>query len=444
MSCSKRTTAILAAIAALTPGLTGLAHAQDTSISYQGILTDTSGQRLTGQHDLIFQLYDDAAPGAPDTQIGPSIYITGAQITNGLFTAPLDFGAGAFDGTNRWLQISVDNEPMTPRQQVLSAPQANYARKPWEKATGGIQYGARVGIGTGTPAGALHVHTTGSDPVVDQQSHWNNFGTSTAANFAWQSFTAGQTGWLTRLDIGVYNNYAQGAVLRIYRGEGVSGQLLLDQPIWLNNGGWMAFWPSPVVPLVAGQVYTWYLQGNIGSGYYFDRRSSSYAAGRSSYSASDDYAFETWVTTSLPDDVIVDAVTGSVGIGTTSPTAKLDVEGDIKCVQLIETSSRSMKENVRPLSGALDTLSRLQGVTYRWKPELGGRQDIGFIAEDLGKVVPEVVKWETPGEKAAGIDYGHLTALAVEAIKEQQAQIAALKRENAAIRKELDELRKAR
>ena len=50
-----------------------------------------------------------------------------------------------------------------------------------------------------------------------------------------------------------------------------------------------------------------------------------------------------------------------------------------------------------------------------------------MIAEDVGKVVPEVVTYETDGKDARGVDYSRLTALLIEAVKQQQKQIATLR-----------------
>jgi len=105
------------------------------------------------------------------------------------------------------------------------------------------------------------------------------------------------------------------------------------------------------------------------------------------------------------------------------------------------TSSRRFKENVAPIANALDKVSRLQGVTFDWNKDRGGKSDIGFVAEDLGKVLPELVLWEKNGTDAVGLEYANVTAVAVEAIKELKAQkdqeIAALKAANAALEKKL-------
>lgn len=138
---------------------------------------------------------------------------------------------------------------------------------------------------------------------------------------------------------------------------------------------------------------------------------------------------------------------GKVGIGTTSPTSNLDVNGTASCNTLTLTSSRRYKEDIQPINNALGTISRLQGVRYNWDAEHGGKPDFGFVAEDVAKVIPELVTMEPDGKAAQGMDYSHLTALTVEGIKEQQVQIQdqqtrirALENENADLRARLDRL----
>ncbi len=88
-------------------------------------------------------------------------------------------------------------------------------------------------------------------------------------------------------------------------------------------------------------------------------------------------------------------------------------------------SSRRWKTNIQPLTGSLDKVMKLQGVSYDQKE--GGKHDIGLIAEDVGQIVPEVVAYEDNGVDAKSIDYARLTALLVEAVKEQQKTIETYK-----------------
>jgi len=111
-----------------------------TAFTYQGQLK-SGGSPYSGSCDLQFGLYDDANAG---TQIGTTQTKT-ATLTNGLFTIPdLDFGAGAFNGDARYLDIQVrcpagsgSYTPLTPRQQLTPAPYALYASgAPWSGLTG--------------------------------------------------------------------------------------------------------------------------------------------------------------------------------------------------------------------------------------------------------------------------------------------------------------------
>ncbi len=86
-------------------------------------------------------------------------------------------------------------------------------------------------------------------------------------------------------------------------------------------------------------------------------------------------------------------------------------------------SSVRWKENVQPLADALDTISKLRGVSYTWKES--GKNDIGLIAEEVGAVLPEVVEFEADGPYAKSVHYARLVAVLIEAVKEQQGHIDA-------------------
>jgi hypothetical protein len=87
-----------------------------------------------------------------------------------------------------------------------------------------------------------------------------------------------------------------------------------------------------------------------------------------------------------------------------------------------QPSSRRWKTNVRPLDG-LALVRQLRGVRYEWTTS--GAPDVGLIAEEVGAVVPEVVAYAPNGVDAESVNYAKLTALLIEAVKAQQAQIEA-------------------
>jgi hypothetical protein len=132
-----------------------------TRFTYQGRLME-GGVPAEGTHDFVFRLYDAAIGG---NQIGNDVTVDGWPVAGGLFTVALDFGASAFLGDARWLDISVDGTPLTPRQPLDATPYALYAlggpgaAGHW--AAQGIHIHntntGNVGVGTSDPSDKLHV-----------------------------------------------------------------------------------------------------------------------------------------------------------------------------------------------------------------------------------------------------------------------------------------------
>ncbi|MCG3125290.1 MAG: hypothetical protein CHACPFDD_00108 [Phycisphaerae bacterium] len=104
--------------------LSGLAHGQSTGFTYQGSLED-AGAPANGNYDLTFKLFDAATNGA---QQGSTVTLTGHAVTDGLFSANVDFGLSPFsDGANRWLEISVNGTTLSTRQRIRPTPYAMFA-----------------------------------------------------------------------------------------------------------------------------------------------------------------------------------------------------------------------------------------------------------------------------------------------------------------------------
>ena len=99
--------------------------------------------------------------------------------------------------------------------------------------------------------------------------------------------------------------------------------------------------------------------------------------------------------------------------------------------ELLEFEPKSLKTNIVPISNALDKVLQLKGVEFDFinNNDYGYLQkhQIGLIAQDVQRIVPEVVAKNKNG--TLGVSYEHLVSLLVEAIKEQQKQIIKLKNE---------------
>ncbi len=92
---------------------------------------------------------------------------------------------------------------------------------------------------------------------------------------------------------------------------------------------------------------------------------------------------------------------------------------------LTETSSIKLKENVVPISNALESVKKLVGVTYDRK-DGSSINEAGLIAEEVNKVLPNVVTKDDSGDPI-GINYTKLSAYLIEAIKTLSAEIDLLK-----------------
>jgi len=113
-----------------------------------------------------------------------------------------------------------------------------------------------------------------------------------------------------------------------------------------------------------------------------------------------------------------------VGIGTSTPSNVFTVaQGAGVAVSDGWTtySSRRWKTNIQTLQDALGKVEQLRGVSY--EVMANGKHEVGVIAEEVGAVVPELVSWDQNGQDAQGVDYSRLTALLIEATKQQQALI---------------------
>jgi hypothetical protein len=114
--------------------------------------------------------------------------------------------------------------------------------------------------------------------------------------------------------------------------------------------------------------------------------------------------------------------------------ASVSATGDIVA---FSGSDRRLKNNIVNISDALNKVKQLNGVTWEWNEDANEvtktAPSTGLIAQEVQEVLPEVVKEREDGY--LGIDYSKMVGLLVEAIKEQQTQIAELKAEVEALKK---------
>lgn len=295
-----KTACILAMLALLSNAV--IAEPMGTAFTYQGQLTD-GGQPANGSYDLKFTLHDAASGG--NAVAGP---ITNAvSVTDGLFTVPLDFGPGAFTGDARWLEVAVRTNGgtvftnLSPRQALAPAPHALFAPS----------------AGTASASSNL-LGTLAGGQLAGTYSNALSF--NNAAN----SYTGSGAG-LTGLNA---NQLASGTVADARLSSNVAlraggNNFTGDQTV---TGGKVGIGTSPLERL------------DVGGGNLLVRGPSNFASGTEATAFLGDgnnYIKAVWGE-GLRLGVFqgVDALTvkngGNVGIGTTAPTARLQVAGTVR------------------------------------------------------------------------------------------------------------------
>ena len=150
--------------------------AQGTAFTYQGRL-NTDGSPANGRYDFTFTLWNTNSGGS---EIGGAFTNAGVGVANGLFTVPLDFGAGIYTSQSCWLQVNVETNgvgpyvALTPRQPLTPTPYAVYA-----ESSGGV---------ANTSISAAQLNTPGA-PSSGQVLVFNG------SSLEWTNPASGSSGW---------------------------------------------------------------------------------------------------------------------------------------------------------------------------------------------------------------------------------------------------------
>jgi len=129
-----------------------------TAFTYQGRLMDANSA-ADGQYDFEFKLFDDPNVILGNQQ-GSTIDINDLDVFDGYFTVELNFGSSVFDGNSVWLEIDVrPGDSNDPNDFVVLSPRQEVTPTPYALQTRGIFVDSRenIGMGTTSPAGKLHV-----------------------------------------------------------------------------------------------------------------------------------------------------------------------------------------------------------------------------------------------------------------------------------------------
>jgi hypothetical protein len=298
------------------------------------------------------------------------------------------------------------------------------------------QLHAQTGIGTTTPVNKFQVETTIADPATSGTaangnlrlsgtsgtSHVLDFGLSSSSTYSWLQ-SRSRTNYATNFNL----------ILNPNGGNVGIGAIAPTDPLVvgsfaIHDGG----------NKVIGFGYSPGAGRNLLTGFPAEIRLEP-ANGRLSFGTSAT-SYATGATPVLMPRLSITSQ-GNVGIGTATPSVHLQVAGDIIANSIAGSSDVRFKHNIFPIQNALQKVMQLQGVTFDWKKSefpdraFSDQKTIGFIAQEVEKVLPEVVQTEKTAEGYKAVQYDKVVALLVEAIKEQQKEIEALQKEIKKIKK---------
>ena len=419
------------------PAPTCQAHVEmGPAFTYQGRLLK-HGTAADGPFDFKFKPYNDPDPEV-GSQTASSITIEDVEVIDGYFTAELDFGLCLFHGSPRWLELSVrpgdSDDPaafvtLGPRQEILPAPYALYAAEcgttgtqgpPGEKGDKGDKGDTGAAGPQGPPGPKGDKGNTGATGPQGPQGPKGDNGDKGDTGPTGPQGPPGPTG----PTLGIYDSL--GLTSSGGRAPGDAGGRTLYN---LGNVGIGTSSPTQKLDVagaanlnrgistgaalwVNGDEALWY------NGTYF-----SWGYGGAANYFRDPVGVG-WVTAPT-ESLDVSGTARLRGIPTEPASANVYVDATGK---LWKTgSSKRYKTNIRDLESDGDSVLQLRPVRFQSKTT--GHEDIGLIAEDVDKVLGDLVIYDKEGRPDA-VKYDRVALYLLAVVKAQQDQIGALVTEN--------------
>ncbi len=475
--------------------LTASASAQTTAFNYQGRLTDTGTPQSSYQ--MRFELYDALIGG---TQIGATVTNPAVAVALGSFSIQLDFGAAAFDGTDRFLEIAVrktsnDNwTVLNARQPIGSTPysiksmtsttadslsaacvgcvqDANIATISGSKVIGQIP-SQSVPTGSGNYIqNAATALRSGQNPVQDA-ADFNIDGSGVigdslgigivpragikldvigtaifspvGAGFMQFGNPNSETGMTTIVGNGRTDLRFDGTTLKLVAGL-VGGPPSSTNGIVINTLGKVTIGNVSSTQVygnltVGGNGFDTAVVGDSVDGYGIFGKSANFIG--------------VYGESNCPGCYGVYGANSSGGFagyfnGLTH-VGRLEVGGlgtagttpvCYNTLKLLASCSSSLryKKDLQPFSDGLSFIYQLRPIAYKWKAD--DQPDIGFGAEDVAKIDPRFVTFNDKGE-VEGVKYDRLSVVFVNAFKVQQSQIGEQQKQLEQQRIEIENLKK--
>jgi hypothetical protein len=386
--------------------IVGISYGQiPREITYQGYLTDNANNPITNNLQLTFTLYDAQSGGSSLwSEVHPSVAIIQGvfRVSLGSIT-PLNL---PFDAPY-WLSIKVGADPELAPRIALSSVGYSFSSLKAES----VENLAENSVSTS----AIQNESVTLQKISPTGASSGQSITYNGSNVVWQTPSSGLDGSGT-------TNY-----LPRFTGSTQLGNSAIFQNS--TNIGLGTTSPAAKFHLVGDML----ISGSAGNLQFYDRSNPVYKYNIFVASSSLNFAYGEQINIRL-NGANTYLGEGFAGAG---PRLTVGTSGDgsyarANSWQLF--SDERFKTNISSLKDVIPTIQKIRGVSFNWKKS--GFSDIGFIAQEIEKVLPNIVGTdEETGYKS--VDYARLTPLLVEAVKQQQKEIEKLKEQVDILTREL-------
>ena len=362
-----------------------------STINYQGVLTDADGNPFVGSNDIIVQLFTSDTPSEGETSLFSQSFAGVQSDSNGIYSIQIGDSNGTLQVIlesyeDLWLELTINSNTLSPRHKVNAVPYALHA----ESAN------RLINAESSNISGSLYV-----------ESNLDVSGNATVGNVAVSGLDV--SGATTLGSVSASGTADFGSASRVTVPEPITDSEAATKQ-YVDNARTAA-----IIAATTGDISASNINADIVEVQY-GVYASILSASDSLYVAGDSAA------------TIINGNSNMIYGDTTFDGSVSINSGILIGVNSLQDSDYRFKDNIKTITGAVDKVKQLRGVEYTLKSN--GKDSVGVIAQEVEEVYPQLV--HTSDERlgvtdAKAVNYSSLIGVLIEAVKEQQSQIEALK-----------------